>query len=72
MAQPVYPQLRKYPYVPALTLRAISGLVHRKGGFDHHIGADIRALIRASPLSGVLQSAASSLIAHPEQSMLIL
>jgi hypothetical protein len=25
MAQPVYPQLRKYASVPALTLRAISG-----------------------------------------------
>jgi hypothetical protein len=25
MAQPVYPQLRKYPYVPALTLRAKTG-----------------------------------------------
>jgi hypothetical protein len=27
MAQPVYPQLRKYPYVPALTLRAKNGSV---------------------------------------------
>jgi hypothetical protein len=25
MAQPVYPQLRKYPCIPALTLRAITG-----------------------------------------------
>jgi hypothetical protein len=25
MAQPVYPQLRKYPRVPALTLRATTG-----------------------------------------------
>ena len=31
MAQPVYPQLRKYPCVPALTLRAKGGLKQQAG-----------------------------------------
>jgi hypothetical protein len=52
---------------------AISGLMRgsKQALFDHRVGAGARGLILATPLSEDLQSAASSLIAHPERSIRI-
>jgi hypothetical protein len=42
MAPPVYPQLRKYPCVPALTLRAMKRLMHRSKPHHYSITSSLK------------------------------